>query len=113
MQYVPVSIFLATTMYQVTINHMIEWNREDRRRLQFQIDMNEGFNRMFISVANVTDPANTRDTISRLKTEQCIYWKGKDITLDDAKEIAQKKKVEYDRLIALSPLDRIAAIVSE
>ena len=119
MQYVPVGLIIALNVYQATVNQLIRMNREDRRRIQYQIDANETHNQRFIKWTSELDPKNTiesnsaRDLVLHLDAEKCVYWKGEDITINEAKELAQRKKNQYDSLLAVSPFDRIMMKVFE
>lgn len=113
MQYLPVGIIIALNVYQCTITQLIKMNRDDQRLIRYQIDANETHKKKVIKWANEIDPKNTIEsnaahhTLLSLDTEKCVYWKGNDITISEAKELAQRKKNQYDRLLSISPLDRI------
>lgn len=119
MQYLPVGIIIALNVYQCTISQLIKMNREERRRIQYQIDANETHNKRLIKWTNELDPKNTiesnaaRDVLGQLDIERCVYWKGSDITINEAKELVQRKNNDYDSLLAVSPFDRMMAIVFE
>lgn len=56
------------------------------------------------------DPKSVKPEI---ETAKCIYWKGEDITMNEAKELVNNKKKQYDNLLFASPFDRMMSIVYE
>ena len=119
MQYVPIGVAFGLVAYQNTITYLIKRNRDDHRRILYQIDANETHNRKLIRWAAGIDPKKeseynyARDTVLQLDTEKCIYWEGKDITISEARELAHIKKEKCDRYLSVSPFDRLASFLSE
>lgn len=103
----------AANVYQCTITHLIHWHRVERKRLQYQIDQNEKYNQQMVEWAKFNDPKITGDSLLRIQSDKCVYWGGNDITLNEAKEMAQGMQKEHDRLLAISPFNRIMSSVFE
>lgn len=113
MQYVSACLIVALPAYQVTMTHLIQWNKRDREMLQPQIDLNEEFDQKTRNWVREIDPKDAeryehgRLIVAGLATDKCVYWKGEDITLNEAKELVCTKRKEYDRLLAVSPFHRV------
>jgi hypothetical protein len=95
----------------------LQWNRRDRDWLQQQIISNERVNRSVRS--REIDPKDDQQLraqhqiLQGLDGEKCVYWKGEDITLDDAKSMVHTMEARHDRLFAISPFDRLMKRVFE
>lgn len=119
MEYVSVGIIIVLGVYQCTISYLINRDRDERRKIQYQIDENERENQKVIKRASDTDPKYAleyifaQDDVLRLNGAKCIYWKDEDVTLDVAKEWVCAKKKAYDSLLVFSPFDRLMVYIFE
>jgi hypothetical protein len=117
MQVVVVCAVVGFNVYQVTVTHLLQWNRQERDWLQQQIISNERINRSIR--CREIDPKDDqqlqaqRHILQRLDGEKCVYWKGKDITLGEANTMVRAMEAKHERLFALSPFDRLMKHVFE
>lgn len=117
MQVVVVCAVVGFNVYQVTVTHLLQWNRLERDCLQQQMHLNEQVNRSLR--CREIDPKDDqqlqaqRQILQRLDGEKCVYWEGKDITLDEAKTMVRAMEAKHERLFAVSPFDRLMKRVFE